>query len=98
MILIKKIYIDELKEIQEKFDYQNVKVKELKSELNEKNKNIDKLKNNIKDLENEKHEIINKSGKNFETINKTYNRKIEKKKNILMIMKKIELKKKKFIN
>ena len=33
-------YIDELKEIQEKFDYQNNKGKELESELNEKNKNI----------------------------------------------------------
>ena len=50
----------------------------LESELNEKNKNIDMLKNNIKDLENEKCEIINKSDKNFETINKTYNRKIER--------------------
>ena len=47
-----------------------------------------------------------KSDKNFETINKTYNRKIErlekelkKMKNILMIMKKIELKnKEKLIN
>ena len=43
----------------------------LESELNEKNKNIDMLKNNIKDLENEKREIINKS-------DKTYNRKIER--------------------
>ena len=41
-------YIDGLKEIQEKFDYQNVKVKELKNELNEKNENINTLKNNIK--------------------------------------------------
>ena len=45
-------YIDELKEIQEKFDYQNNKVTELESELNEKNKNINMLKNIIKDLEN----------------------------------------------
>ena len=43
-ILIKKTkYIDELKEIQELNE----------SELNEKNKNINMLKNNIKDLENE---------------------------------------------
>ena len=47
-------YSDELKEIQEKFDYQNVKVMELESELNEKNKNINTLKNNIKDLEKKK--------------------------------------------
>ena len=37
-------YIDELKEIQEKFDYQNDKVKELETELNEKNKNINTFK------------------------------------------------------
>ena len=76
-------YTDELKEIQEKFDYQNVK-----------------------DLENENREMINKSEKNFEIINKKHNQEIEKlekepkkKKNILMNMKKIELKnKKKLIN
>ena len=39
-----KKYIDELKEIQEKFDYQNDKVKELETELNEKNKNINTFK------------------------------------------------------
>ena len=44
-------YIDELKVIQEKFNYQNNTVKKLESELNEKNKNINTLKNNIKDLE-----------------------------------------------
>ena len=76
-------YTDELKEIQEKFDYQNVK-----------------------DLENENREMINKSEKNFEIINKKHNQEIEKlekepkkKKNILMNMKKIELEnKKKLIN
>ena len=50
-------YIDELKEIQEKFDYQNNEVKKLESKLNEKNKNISTLKNNIKDLENKNFEI-----------------------------------------
>ena len=45
-------YIDELKEIQEKFDYQNNEVKKLKSKLNEKNKNINTLKNNTEDLKN----------------------------------------------
>ena len=64
------------------------------------------LKNNIKDLGNENREMIIKSNKNFEIINKKHNQEIEKlekelkkKKNILMIMKKIELKnKKKLIN
>ena len=45
-------YIDELKENQEKFDYQNNEEKKLERELNGKNKNINMLKNNIKDLEN----------------------------------------------
>ena len=40
-------YIDELKEIQEKFDYQNSNAKELKNELNEKNK-LYTLKNNTR--------------------------------------------------
>ena len=96
-----------MKEIQEKFDYQNSKVMELENELNKKNKNIDTLKNNIEDLENENREMIIKSNKNFEIINKKHNQKIQEiekelkkqKKNILMIMKKIELKnKKKLIN
>ena len=64
------------------------------------------LKNDIKDLGNENREMIIKSNKNFEIINKKHNQEIEKlekelkkKKNILMIMKKIELKnKKKLIN
>ena len=60
------------------------------------------LKNNIKDLKNENREMIIKSNKNFEIINKKHNQEIEKPerelkkmKNILMIMKKIELKNKK---
>ena len=35
--------IDELEKIQEEFNYQNTKVIELKSKLNEKNKNISAL-------------------------------------------------------
>ena len=99
-------YTDELKEIQEKFDCQNNKVTELESELNKKNKNIDTLKNNIKDLKNENCEIFIKRSKNFEIINKKHSQEIEKierelkkMKNISMIMKKIQLKnKKKLIN
>ena len=64
------------------------------------------LKNNIKDLENGNREMIIKSNKNFEIINKKHNQEIEKlekelkkMKNILMIMTKKELKnKKKLIN
>ena len=63
-------YIDELKEIQEKFDYQNNKAKERKNKLNEKNKNIKTLENNIKDSEDENIRIITKSNKNYEIYNK----------------------------
>ena len=71
-------YIDELKEIQEKFHYQNNKVTELESELNKKNKNINMLKNNIKDLENENREIMIKSNKNFVIINKKRSQETQK--------------------
>ena len=50
-------YIDELKESQEKFDYQNIKVTELKNELSEKNENIKTLEDNIIDLKNKNTEI-----------------------------------------
>ena len=63
-------YIDELKEIQEKFDYQNNEVKKLKSKLNEKNKNINTLKNNIEDLKSKNFEIITKSNEYYEEIDK----------------------------
>ena len=36
------------------------------------------LKNNIKNLENKNREIIAKSNKNFEIINKTHNQEIKK--------------------
>ena len=53
MILIKKTkYLDELEKIQEEFNYQSSKLKLLENELNEKNKNIDTLEKNIKDLKN----------------------------------------------
>ena len=57
----KKIYIDNLKEIQEKNDYQNNEIKKNENELNEKNKIIENLKN-------EKNEIIKKN----DEINKKY--------------------------
>ena len=68
-------YIDESKKIQEKFDYQNSKAIELESELNEKNKNINTLKNNIKEnlkimtISNKYHEEIDKLKK----LNNTHN-------------------------
>ena len=43
-----------------------------------KNKDIDTLKNNIKNLENKNREIIAKSNKHFEIINKAHNQEIEK--------------------
>ena len=49
----KKIYTDKLKEIQEKNDYQENEIKKLERELNEKDINIENLKN-------EKNEIIKK--------------------------------------
>ena len=52
-----------MKEIQEKFNYQNDKVKELESELNEKNKNI-------KDLENNNLKIITETNKFYEEVDK----------------------------
>ena len=43
-----------------------------------KNKDIDTLKNNIKNLENKNREIIANSNKHFEIINKAHNQEIEK--------------------
>ena len=85
-------YVDELKEIQEKFDNQSFKLTKLINEVNENNNNnISKLKDNVKDLEEEKSEIINKSNKKIQTLEKNS----IKMKDILIIMKKIELKQKK---
>ena len=64
-----------------KFNYQNDKVTELESELNEKNKNINTLENNIEDLKNKKLEIMiekNKKVDELKEINNTYNQKIQK--------------------
>ena len=66
------------KEIQENHDNQYIKVKELESKLNEKNKHIVALKNNTKNLENKNRNIIAKSNKNFEIINKAHDQEIEK--------------------
>ena len=71
-------YINELREIQEKFNYQNAKVIQLESELNEKNKNINMLKNNIKDLENKNLKIMIESNEKYEKINKRHNQEIQK--------------------
>ena len=48
---ILKDNINELKEVQEKFDYQNAKTTKLKSELDEKDKNINDLKKELEDIE-----------------------------------------------
>ena len=50
-------YANKLEEIQVYHDYQYNNVKELESELNKKNKHIDTLKNNIKNLENKNSKI-----------------------------------------
>ena len=64
-------------------------IKELESELNEKDKNIDILKSNIKNLENKNSTIVAKSNKYFEEmdklkkINNTNNQKIQELEKIL---------------
>ena len=71
-------YIDKLKEVQKKHDYQNNKVKKLNSELNEKNETI-------KNLENEKIEIINKNNeisKKYSEINKKLTKEVQELKKI----------------
>ena len=63
-------YINGQKTIQERLNYQNNEVEELKRKLNEKKEDIDKLKCNIKNLEN-----INKisNDKIFDVLNKFKN-------------------------
>ena len=52
MILIKKTqYIEKIEKIQEKLNYQNAKVIKLERELNKRNKDIDELNKNFKNLE-----------------------------------------------
>ena len=58
-------------------------IKKLESELNEKDKNINILKSDIKNLENKNYKIVAKSNKYFEEIDKlkkinnTNNKKIQ---------------------
>ena len=55
---LKKTKNDNLKE---KVDYQEDEIKKLESELNEKDKNINILKSDIKNLENKNYKIVVKS-------------------------------------
>ena len=57
-------------ELKEKVDYQENEIKKLESELNEKHKNINILKNNIKNLEDRNVKIVVKSNKYYEEIDK----------------------------
>ena len=56
--------------LKEKVNYQENEIKKLETELNEKDKNINILKNNIKNLENKNYKIIVESNKYFEEFNK----------------------------
>ena len=75
--------INKLKEIKEKYDYQNNIVKNLKSELNKKNYDIVKLENNIKKLENNIKNLNEEILELKEELENTY--KIINKKNKKMI-------------
>ena len=68
-------------ELKEKVDYQKNEIKILESELNDKDKNINILKNDIKNLEDKNYKIVAKSNKYFEEIDKL-------KKKIIQIIKK----------
>ena len=57
-------------ELKEKVDYQKNEIKKLESELNDKDKNINILKSNIKNLENRNSKIVAKSNEYFEEIDK----------------------------
>ena len=57
-------------ELKGKVDYQENEIKKLESELNEKVKNINILKSNIKNLENRNSKIVAKSNEYFEEIDK----------------------------
>ena len=56
--------------LKEKVDYQKDEIKKLESELNEKDKNINILKSDIKNLENKNYKIAAKSKEYFEEIDK----------------------------
>ena len=56
--------------LKEKVDYQEDEIKKLESELNEKDKSINILKSDIKNLENKNYKMIVESNKYFEEIGK----------------------------
>ena len=56
--------------LKEKVDYQEDEIKKLESELNEKDKNGNILKSDIKNLENKNFKIVAKSNEYFEEIDK----------------------------
>ena len=55
-------------ELKEKVDYQENEIKKLESELNEKDKNINILKNNIKNLEDRNYKIVARRNEYYEEI------------------------------
>ena len=57
-------------ELKEKVDYKENEIKKLESELNEKDKNINILKSNIKNLEDRNFEILARSNEYFKEIDK----------------------------
>ena len=57
-------------ELKEKDDYQETEIEKLESELNEKDKNINILKSNVKNLEDRNFKIIVRSNEYFEEIDK----------------------------
>ena len=65
--------IDESEKIRETFNYQNTRVTELESKLNEKNKNIDMLKKYIDDLNNKNIEILIEKNEFYEKKKKEIN-------------------------
>ena len=56
--------------LKEKVAYQEDEIKKLESELNEKDKSINILKSDIKNLENKNYKIIEESNKYFKEIHK----------------------------
>ena len=56
--------------LKEKVDYQEDEIKKLESELNEKDKNINILKSDVKNLENKNYKILAKSNEYFKEIDK----------------------------
>ena len=75
--------------LKEKVDYQEDEIKKLESELNEKDKSINVLKSDIKNLENKNYKIIVERNKYFKEtdklkeMNNTNNQRIQKLEKIL---------------